>query len=228
MDKKMTGAEDPEEVIELALDLTESYIEKHFKKLIIAVVAIILVTGSYFGYDQLIRAPRYEKASAAAFVAEQYFQQDSFALALNGAEDFEGFLSIADNYSSTPTGNVANHYAGICYLQLGELDNALSALQSYSQVNGKAADIINAQNVGLVGDIMVQKGEVEKSISYYEKAAAFLNDFSTPIYLKKLGLTYEALGNSAKAVETYQRIVNEYSSSMEARDIEKFIGRAEK
>lgn len=228
MKKNETQVEDPEMVIESAIERTESYLEKNFRALIGAVVAIIIFTGGYFSYQQFIKIPKNENASAAAFVAEQYFQADSFALALNGAEDFEGFLSIADNYSSTTVGNIANHYAGICYLKLQDFDNAIVYLQRYNAVEGDAAAIINAQNIGLVGDAYSEKGSIEESIKYYEKAAAIENNFTTPTYLKKLGIAYEILGNNAKALECYEAISIKYPTSMEGRDITKYIGRIEK
>ncbi|MFI3314098.1 MAG: tetratricopeptide repeat protein [Rikenellaceae bacterium] len=222
------SVEDPEQIIESALDRTESYIEKNFKTLIIAVGAIIVITGSYFGYRSFIESPRIENASAAAFVAEQYFQQDSFALALNGNDYFEGFIEIADSYSSTPIGNMANHYAGICYLKLGDFNNAASYLKRYNRVEGEASAVINAQNIGLLGDIAVEQGDNAAAIKQYALACEINNDFTAPMYLKKLGLMYELEGNNAKALEAYNKISVLYPSSLEGRDIEKFIGRIEK
>ena len=51
-------------------------------------------------------------------MAEIYFEKDSFNLALNGDLNSAGFIDIADDYSSTKTGKLANYYAGICYLNL--------------------------------------------------------------------------------------------------------------
>lgn len=226
MNKEQTNpAEDPEMVIESAIGRTESYIERHFKTLLISVGVVILIVGGYFGYANLIAAPNEEKASAAAYIAEQHFQVDSFAVALNGTTEFEGFLSIIDNYGSTRVGNIANHYAGICYLKLNDFDNALKYLSAYKATEGNAAIIINAQNAGLVGDINVEKGNIEEGIKFYEKAVAFQNDFTSPMYLKKAGIAYEQLGNKAKALEAYNKIQDQYPASIEGRDIDKFIGR---
>lgn len=228
MSTQKSPIEDPELLIESAIVRTESYIQKHFTKIIIAVAAIIVVTGGYFGYKGLIESPRIEKASAAAYTAEQYFQVDSFKVALEGNEFFDGFITIADKYSATPVGNIANQYAGICYLRLGDFDNALTYLKRYKSVDGKAAEVINAQNLGLQGDIASQKGDKATAIKQYKAAAEIVNSFTAPTYLKKLGLIYQAEGDNSMAIETFKKITDLYPSSLEARDIEKFIGRIEK
>ena len=54
------------------------------------------------------------------FIAEFYFQNNNYDLALNGDGQFSGFLTIADSYSSTKSGNLANYYAAICLMNLGK------------------------------------------------------------------------------------------------------------
>ena len=217
--------QDPEAAIENAIGRTEAFLQKNGKLLLSLLAVIVVVVGGYFGYKYLYVAHRAEKAGAMMFVAEQQFQIDSFALALNGDGNNAGFLDVIERYGSTPQGNIANHYAGICYLKLGELDNALKYLGRYEAVDGAPSSIINAQNAGLQGDILVQKGEYEKAIAKYNKAIEEGdNSFSAPYYLKKVGLVYGKLGKNAEAVKAFQRIVDEYPSSMEARDVEKYIG----
>ena len=91
-------------------------------------IVVVVVVGGFFGYKYLISGPRAEKAAAMMFVAEQQFAGDSFALALNGDGNFAGFLEVIDRYGSTDEGNLARHYAGICYLRLGEYQQALDYL----------------------------------------------------------------------------------------------------
>ena len=51
------------------------------------------------------------------------------------------------------------------------------------------------------------------------------DSLSAPYYLKKAGGVYEKLGDYAKALAAYERISDDYPASMEARDIQKYIGR---
>ena len=53
------------------------------------------------------------------------------------------------------------------------------------------------------------------------------NDFSTPLFLLKEGIALEKAGDYAGALKSYEQIDREYPNSSEARDIEKYIERAE-
>lgn len=224
---KNRAAQDPELVIEQGLGRFELFIERNGKALLIALGVIVVLVGGYFSYKYLYLAPRAEKASAAMFEAQNQFERDSFALALNGNAGFDGFLTIADEYGNTPQGNLAWHYAGLCYLHMGEFQQAIDAFKSYSASGDNAAGtIIAAQNLGLIGDAYVELGNFEEGGKYYERAAAYSDNVSTaPTYLKKAGQVNEKLGNAGKALEQYQTIRNDYPRSMQARDIEKFIAR---
>ena len=132
---------------------------------------------------------------------------------------------MAEQYGSTPTGNLAKHYAGICYLRLGDLANAQKYLAAYSPVKGLPGAIVNAQNYGLQGDVAVEQQEYAKAVKFYEKAVkAADNDYTAPLYLRKAGLAEKAQGNEAKAAEYFEKITVSYPASMEARDAEKYLG----
>jgi TolA-binding protein len=70
------------------------------------------------------------------FVAQENFQQatngvasDSlYKLSLNGSEGKFGFIKIADEYSGTDAGNLANYYAGMAYLNTGKYNEAIDYL----------------------------------------------------------------------------------------------------
>ncbi len=215
---------DPEVQIEEALTGTEMFIQKNGKTLISIIVALFVIVGGFFAYDQLVKIPSETKALNASFVAQQYFAQNDLESALNGTEENMGFLAIAKEYSSTAVGNIANHYAGICYLNLGQYENAIASLKKYNKVDGKASEIINAQNLGLIGDANAQLKNTKEAINYYEKAAAIENSFSSPYYLKKAGLIMLAQKDVAGAKKAFEKIKANYAGSFEGRDIEKYIG----
>ncbi len=221
--------QDPEQVIEQGLGRFELFIERNGKAMLIALGVIIVLVGGYFSYKYLYLAPRADKASAAMFEAQNQFERDSFALALNGNASFDGFLTIADQYGNTPQGNIAKHYAGLCYLYMGEYQQAIDAFKSYKALKDNAAGtLIAAQNLGLTGDAYVELGQLDEGVKYYERAAAFSDNIGTaPVYLKKAGLANEKLGNLRKALDQYTTIRNDYPRSMQARDIEKFIARVQ-
>jgi tetratricopeptide (TPR) repeat protein len=157
------------------------------------------------------------------FGAVNHFERDSFRLALNGDGSFLGFNDIIDEYGSTPAGNLAHYYAGISNLRLGNFDEAISQLQSFSSDDL----IISTMALGAIGDAYSELNDNEEAVSYYVKAVENNpNDFTTPIFLFKAGLMYEILGDWEEALRYYKRIETEYPKSKEARDIQKYITRA--
>lgn len=224
---KPQAEKDPEVAIASAIGRVEAFIMRNSRSLLTALGVVILVVGGFFGYKYLVAVPRMEKASAMMFAAEQQFAQDSFKLALNGDGNFAGFLQVIEKYGSTGTGNVARHYAGICYLRLGQYQEALDYLTQYKgSTDDVPSALLAAQNYGLRGDVYVQMGNYVEAAKSYEKAVATSSDpLTAPYYLKKAGEVYEKLGDNAKALAAYEAVEVDYPTSMEARDIQKYIGR---
>ncbi len=188
--------------------------------------AVVLAVGGWWLYKSMIVAPKQKEAVSAMWHAQQQFDRDSFKLALeNPGGGFDGFVSIADKFSGTPAGNSANYYAGICYLQMGDFDNAIKYLEDYSP----EGELLPAMKYGALGDCYSEKEDYGKALDFYEKAAdATKNDLLATYYLKKLGMLNEYQGNKEAAVKAYERIRRDFpnQSSQDWREIEKYIYRA--
>ena len=214
-----------EEVVTETVSKTEQFFEKNQKLTTWVLVAIFVVIGGYFANKYLIAQPRAEKASAEMFAAIQNFNAEEWQVALDGDGNNAGFVEVIENYGSTAQASLAAHYAGICYLKLGDKESALEYLAKYKTTKGAPAEIVNAQNYGLQADLVADGGDLKKAAALYRKAvAASDNSLTAPCYLKKLGQVEVALGNNEAALAAFQRIANEYGSSLEARDIDAFIG----
>lgn len=221
-------AEEAEEKIEHAIDRTEEYIMKNGRTLLIVLAAIVVVVGGWMAYKHLYLAKRSEKAAAMMYVAQQNFAQKLWDVAVEGDGNNAGFLDVISRYGGTAEGNLAKHYAGVSYLKLGDTDKAADYLASYNTTKGVPNAIVNAENYGLRGDILADKGDMAAAADMYAKAVKEGNDpYTSPMYLKKMGLALVAAGRQAEAIDAYQRILDEYPVSLEARDIEKYIGAAE-
>ena len=117
------------------------------------------------------------------FVSVNYFEKDSFNLALSGDGQYSGFLDIIDDYGNTKTGNLANYYAGACYLNLGDNDNAIKFLSKFDAND----EIVSSVALGSLGDAYMNIGETDKAISSWKKAANNSeNSFTSPLYLLRL------------------------------------------
>ncbi|MEF9950836.1 MAG: tetratricopeptide repeat protein [Mucinivorans sp.] len=220
--------QDPEAAIEQALGHTELFIEKHGKMLVVILVAIVVLVGGYFAYTNLYVAPRSEKASAAMFDAQAQFARDSFAVALNGNGVTLGFNEVIDEFSGTAQANLAQHYAGICCLHMGEFEKAIGYFEQFDPKNEGVGEVLKAQNLGLIGDCYVEMEQTEKGLEYYKKAVQASNNMATaPLFLQKAAMVNLASGNAQAAVEGFQAIKSQFPTSMIARDIDKYIALAQ-
>lgn len=209
--------------VEQAFSKTELFIEENKKSLIIIASAIVILVGGYFAYKYWYVADQEVAAQKEIYMAEQYFEKDSLDKAMNGDGNALGFTQIADDYSVTPSGNLAEYYLGICYLKKGQYQDAITHLEAFK---GKDM-IVGPIATGAIGDANMELGKTEEAITYYLKAAEQTNNqFTTPIYLKKAAMANEDKGNYADAVKLYERIKNEFSETMEGKEMDKYIARA--
>lgn len=224
MSKDQKKKEDGFEQLEDALTSSEQFIEKNQKMIINVIIALIVIVGAYFGYNRFVSEPKATEAANQIFGAQNYFEKDSFNLALNGDGNILGFLEIVDKYGSTPSGNLASYYAGLSYLYTGDYENAIKYLKKFSSDDLLMANMATAN----IGDAYMQLGEYQKAADQYKKAAAKkANDFSTPVFLMKNGMALEKAGDYSGALKCYEQIEREFPASPEARDIEKYIERAQ-
>ena len=210
-----------------AVSKTEQFFQENGKKVIIAVVAVVLVAVAGYLYKSVVVDGNAEKASELIIDAQDRFgvENPDFALALNGDENGAGFLDVVEQYGSTPAGNLAKHYAGICYLRIGDLENAEKYLAMYDAVDELPGEVVNAQNWGLRGDIAVENGDYQTAVAHYKKAvAASKNIYTAPLYLYKQVLAYVALGDKAGAQQCLDALQADYNTSSEAREAEKVLG----
>ncbi|GAF04869.1 tetratricopeptide repeat protein [Saccharicrinis fermentans] len=221
--EKEYATETSMENVEHALSKTEQFIEDNQKVLTIIMFAVIIVIGGYWGAKKLYFAPQEQQAQTEMFQAQNYFEKDSFNLALNGDGMNLGFLEIADDYGMTKPGNLAKYYAGVSYLHLGQFDDAIEYLSSFSCDD----ELLDATAKGALADAYLEKGNIDEAISNYKKATEVDNSIVAPAYLLKLGLIYEEQKEYNKAIEVYQRIKDDFKSSLEARSIDKYITRAQ-
>lgn len=210
-----------------AMNKTERFFEENGRKVSYIFLGLLALAAVVYGYRALVMQPRVKKAAELIAEAQARFDVETpdYALALNGDANGAGFLDVIEQYGSTPSGNLAKHYAGICYLKTGDLELAAAFLAKYSPVKGLPGAIVNAQNYGLQGDVAVERDDYKQAISFYEKAVkAADNNLTAPMYLRKAGLAAQAAGDKARAAAYFQRVMDEYPASMDARDAEKLLG----
>jgi tetratricopeptide (TPR) repeat protein len=207
--------------VEQTLTTTEQFLEAHYKELLIGLgIIVLLIAGTWLGKIYLNK--QNEEAQSQMYQAERYLEMDSLNLALNGDGNYLGYIDIANEYKHTRTGNLALYSAGICFLHLGQYEDAIDYLEKYRKKDKMIASLA----IGAIGDAYVELGDTEKGVAKYLEAADYAkNSFNSPLYLMKAGEIYELNGNYDEALKIYQRIQDEYPTSTEGTSIDKYIAR---
>jgi tetratricopeptide (TPR) repeat protein len=209
--------------VEEALSKTEQYIFDNQKSLLTILVAIVGLIALFSVYQNFYIAPLEKEAQTEMYLAELAFQKDSFELALNGADlQFLGFVDISSDYSSTKAGMLANYYAGLCYLNLADYNNAIDFFGSFSSDD----IILSSLASGCTGDAYLELGDTENALKSYKDATSSNNSFTSPKYLMKMAMVHEMNEDYSSSLEIYNKIKSDYIDSREAKTIEKFIARA--
>ncbi|MFY9243089.1 MAG: tetratricopeptide repeat protein [Polaribacter sp.] len=211
---------------------SEQWIEKNSKPLFYTLVGIVVVFIAYMGYNKYIVEPNEVEASNELAFPRKYFDEAATAgsgidsllvLGLEGADGKYGFIDIADSYSNTDAGNLANYYAGISYLQMKQYEKAIDYLGKFKSDNAT----LNAVALGAIGDAFSDINQQEDALEYYEKAAnEKANEYTTPLFLYKAGNTALSLKKYDKAESLFTKIKEEYPTSDQGTDIDKFINAA--
>lgn len=208
--------------VESALTKTEQFLENNQKLLSIVIGAIVLVAVGYLALNKFYIEPRIQNAQEQMFQAQNYFEKDSFNLALNGDGANAGFLDIIDDFGSTDAGNLAQYYAGVCYLHMGQFEKAIDYLKKFDTDDALLGPIA----VGAQGDAQLELGKTDKALDLYTEAYKMNeNQLTTPIYMLKAGELLENSNKTDEALKLYETIKEKYPESNEGRNIDKYIAR---
>lgn len=225
-----------EQVLEATENINnrEAFFMRYKKAILIAVAAIIVVIAGVFLYISQISGPREEKASTALSKGQTYFNNEMFEQAVNGdGAGFLGFAKLADEYSGTKAGNLANLYAGLCYANLGKWAEAQKSLDAFSTEDDQ---MISPASQAALGDAYAHLNQLDKAVDAFKKAADMAdskaeddaNNSLSPIFLIKAGEVLESQGKKDEALKIYQDIKKKYVNSMlvQSAEIDKYIERA--
>ena len=197
---------------------SEEFLEKHQTLLLSVFGGVALIITGFFLYNYYLDSQN-ELAQDDMFQAVFYFEQDSLDLALRGDGNNYGFLDIIEEYGSTESGNLANFYAGACYMGKGNYSSAIPFLKDFS-----SSDLLlGARANSLLGDAYMEADEYATAAGYYDKAAATKpNKEFTPTYLMKAALAYSLNGQNDKALQKYDKVITDYKNTPEYNDARKY------
>jgi tetratricopeptide (TPR) repeat protein len=222
MAKKNAPQPDNLQELESALTKTERFVEENQKPITYAVIALVVVVIAFLGISRFYVQPRQEEALTQMFMAENYFERDSFNLAINGDGNYLGFLDIIDDYGMTKASNLSKYYAGISYLHLGEYEEAIDYLNGF-----KTKDLLLGPIAeGAKGDAQLELGDVDAALKHYRKAYRMNdNELTSPVYMFKAAKVLESQENLQEALSIYQEVKEKYPETTEGQEADKYIAR---
>ena len=209
---------------QVMLDKAQEKFDDNKNYIYIALAAIIVIVGGFWWYNSN-QETKSTEANAMLWKLDESFENGDYESAINGKTDVNGFkgagyATIADQYSGTKSGEIAAYNLGVSYLNQGKFAEAINALEGvyFSDV------VLGAVAKGALGDAYFELGEVDNAISSYSDAVSHSdNEFTTPIYLKKLAIAQESVKDFKDAIQTYTKLKEDYSTSPEAKGVDKFI-----
>jgi tetratricopeptide (TPR) repeat protein len=158
------------------------------------------------------------------YVAQEFWAKKDWDKAIKGDAGYPGFEKIVADYSNTKAANLAYFYLGVAYLNKGEYRKAIDDFDAYRGDDS----MIAAEAYGNTADAYVELKDYDKAVTYFKKAVdKSKNQFLSPLYLKKLGLTYEAQNDFKSADDTYKSIKSDYPESPESQNVDEYIARVE-
>ena len=177
----------------------ELFFEKYGDKLLKVVIGAAIVAVVIF-FAVSIFAGSSEKKEKAA--------QAALTVALTSGAEVEAYQAIIAEYEGTAAANTAAYVAGAELLKAGDIEAAKAMLEKYVDAEGVAAEVINGVVYTLRGDIAVEQNDLQSAADLFAKALASSADVQTwETNSTKLALVYAAMGDVAKAQETYKALV---------------------
>lgn len=202
-----------------------SFVEKNAKAIVIGVIALIVIITGCILYNKYVSEPHEIEASTAIAKGQDYFGGQEYEIALNGdSASFKGFVALANEYSGTKAGNLANLYAGLCYANLDKWAEAASYLEKFDEQDDQ---MISPAAIGALGNAYIYLQQYDKAVETLKKAAkAADNNSLSPTFLIQAGEVLESQNKKEEALKLYQEVKDKYQQSMQYETIDKYIERA--
>ena len=203
------------------------FLDKNKKGFSIIGGGIVLIILGLFFYNQVIYKPADNKSQEALWHGEYALlnEQNWSAAILGDSIGNAGLKSVVENYSGYSGGDIAQYELGIAYLNNGQYQEAITALEQVAFEDEMIASI----TFGAIGDAYIELGNITSAAEYYEKAYTnSKNDLTAPIYMLKAAYAKETENKYEDAVKIYEELINKYPLVPEVNKAKKYIELAKK
>lgn len=208
---------DDEVLVDIGEKVTEAqnFYQKNQNGILLGLGALIVLIGGlvFWKYN---KEQKSAEAAIEIYESETAFAQDSFAQAIVGFEE------VASSYGGTPSGNIANYYAGVASLQSGKFQEAIDFLEEYKPSN----DVMKALKAGVLGDAYAEAGDLDQALSSYTTSAnASNNSAVAPHFINKAALLSDKLGDKEASKGFFEMLKKDFPNSQEGKEALQYLAR---
>ena len=210
------------------LNKSEAFLTKYKKQILFCLAALVVLIVGIILWNNY-KSSRNEKASTALAHSQELFMMQDFDKALKGDSlGTPGFIQLANEYSGTKAGNLANLYAGLCYAKQDKWEEAVKYLDAFSP---KDDLMVSPLAVMAMGDAYANVKQLDKALDAFKKAASMAdkasesgrNNTVAPIAMKKAAFILMEQKKNDEALQLFQTIKEQYLGSSAQQDIDKYI-----
>ncbi len=215
--------EDPDALAARLVE-SEDFVRKNRNLLLALLAAVVLTVVGSFGYYTW-HNQQDAKAQASMFRAVNNWEADSLNKALKGDGKAPGLATVANEFSNTKGGKLANFYAGVASLKEGKYKEAIDYLEDFSSDDY----LVQSRAYSLMGDAQLELNKPKEAADLYAKAADHnANEYFSPGYLLKEATARELASDNAGAVKAYDRIITEYPTAQEVAEARQYKAKLDK
>lgn len=209
-----------------ALNQKEAFFIKYKKAIIAGVIALIAIVIALISFksckdNRLVEASTEIANSQQLFDnAAAMFNSNNYEKALKGdtinpQKIVPGFLQIADKYSNTKAGNLANLYAALCYAKLEKWQEAGQYIEKFDPQNDV---LVSPMAIVAKGDIYSNLNQPDKAVEAFKKAAKLAESATEhgpnlsvyPLAMKKAAIVLISQKKNDEALQIFKDLKAKY------------------
>ena len=200
------------------------YFEAYRNEVLIGAGALIVIIAAIVYFSNQAQATEVEAAAALA-KAEKVYLSGNYQGVIEGKAGGSDMTleQVVDDYSGSEPGEIARIYLANSYFYTGNYEKALEHYEDYSG----SLDLYKASALAGEAACYEAMGETEKAAKYFKDAAyLYPNNALNSQYLLNSAVNYLKLKEADQAAALLEKLKEDYPSSQEARDADKYLAEA--
>lgn len=219
--KKLSKKEIKEDTLVNFYKSAVVFFEKYKNKIFIYAGVLVAVAAIvYFYVNQ--KSESNEKAGLELSRIMPLYDQGAYLEAIEGKQgtNIIGLKRIVEEYGGSENGETAKIYLANCYAFLGNYDEANKYYNDYSGT----IDYFEAASLAGQAGYYADQEDFEKAANLFLQASKMSKiNSQNPDYLLNAGIYYLKAGEKEEAKILFNRIKEDYSTSLAYREVDKYL-----